>query len=76
MPDSTPRHLPTIHMNGDPIANLTEPLADLYSALGHAYDFSRQCMPNMRNFYMHADGRERYDAAIARVRSWQERIDR
>lgn len=69
------RHIPTIHMNGTSADMLTGPLGELYSSLGMAYEFSRECTPNMRDYYIERDGRERYELMLTRVHSWQKRID-
>ena len=69
-----PLHTPLIHMNGDSRDGLLDPMEALYLAIGESLDKIGACNPNMRNYYPYPDGRARYEAALARVREWGNRL--
>lgn len=69
------RHTPLLHTNGTPRDSLAAALEAVYLACGEAYDKTRECNPNMRDYYPLVDGQERFKLAQERVREWQSRLD-
>ena len=70
-----PAHIPLIHLNGTSKDSLKDAMEKLYSAVGEALDVSRQCNPNMRDYYSFADANVRFRAAVEHVRAWQGRLE-